>query len=460
MQFVSLTKEIGIGANSYLLDMGSKRIVLDAGLHPKKEGLAAAPDFSKLGGLAPDAIIVTHAHQDHIGSLPVLTRLFPQTPVYMTQETDRLSDIMLHNSVNVMMRQQEQKNAQDLLLFTHRGVELSRLLWKRRPLRKSFDLQGEFLSGGGASEGEPTIEFFHAGHILGSVGVKIACQGKSVFYTGDVHFDAQTLMLPADFPETDVDVLVMETTRGDSPTPPDFSREMEKTRLADAIAEAFGEDASVTIPVFALGKTQELLGMLWELRRDGKLPVCPVYIGGLSTKISEVYDYFAEASPRGHSELQLLHEMAPYVVSGREIDSLRPRKRCIFALSSGMMTENTLSSVFVRRILEDPKQRLFFVGYSDPDSPAGRLRKAKRGDSVLLDAHLPPLKKNCDVREFNFSAHARRESLLDYAVRLKPKQIVLVHGDAPALTWFRDELKKRLADTEVVIAQPGLAVDL
>lgn len=458
MQFLNLTRDTEIGANSYLLELDGKRIVLDAGLHPKQEGLAATPDFSLLGGNPPDAIVLTHAHQDHVGALPVLTRHFPQSPVFLTEPTDRLADVMLHNSVNVMMRQQNETLRQDAVLFTHRGVELSRMNWQRRPLRKPFDIDGEFLSPGGSPE--VSMEFFHAGHILGSAGVLIRSKDQSLFYTGDVHLDDQTLMPAADFPESGVDVLVMETTRGDSPSTPGYTRASEKQRLAELILAAFEEDASVTIPVFALGKTQELLAMLWELKLEGTLPNCPVYIGGLSTKVTEIYDAFAETAHRLHPELSLLHEMAPYVVSGREIDSLRPRKRCIFALSSGMMTENTLSSVFVRRILEDPKQRLLFVGYSDPESPAGRLRAAAPGETIILDESLPPLKKQCHVEELNFSAHASRESLLEFAVRLRPAKILLVHGDPPALGWFRKELAARLPDSEITVPQPGLPVTL
>jgi predicted metal-dependent RNase len=253
---------------------------------------------------------------------------------------------------------------------------------------------------------------------------------------------------------------MMETTRGDAPQSPDYTREKEKLRLARVIREALEEESSATIPVFALGKTQELLAMLWELKLAGELPHVPIYIGGLSTKVTELYDAFARGIGRKMPELQLLQEVAPYVVSGREIESLRPRKRCIFALSSGMMTENTLSNIFVRQILEDPRQRLIFVGYSDPESPAGVLRRAERGAQVRLAADLPPLELRCRVEEFNFSAHASRESLLAYALKLRPRTIVLVHGDRPAIDWFARELGRELPETRIVVPEPRLPVTL
>lgn len=267
-------------------------------------------------------------------------------------------------------------------------------------------------------------------------------------------------MSGARFPTEGVDVLIMETTRGDSPSDPAYTRENEKKRLAAIVCEAFEGGVSVTMPVFALGKTQELLAMLWELRYEGAIPICPIYIGGLSTKVTQVYDAFCASPERLHPDLRLLEQIAPIVTSGREIEDLRPRPRCIYALSSGMLSEKTLSNLFVRRILEDPKQHLVFVGYSDPDSPAGILRRAQPGGSVVLDSALPPLKKNCRVDELNFSAHADRESLLDYAVGLNPATIVLVHGDRPAVEWFRNRLSVLLPQTKVLIPEAGQTIEL
>ncbi len=458
MEFVSLARRTEIGANSYLLRIGGRSIVLDCGMHPKERGLAALPDYSLIPPGSVDAIVITHAHQDHIGSLPVLTRREQNARVFLTEATRRIGETMLHNSVNVMTRQREDEGMTEYPLFTHRGIEFSRSMWRPAPARVTFTLDGERGHGDGM---EPTMEFYNAGHILGSAGVLIRGEGgQSVFYTGDVNFDAQTLMHGADFPQEGVDVLIMETTRGDAPTPPEFTRAAEERRFAEAIHAAFERGGSVTIPVFALGKTQEILAMLWKMRRSGELPPTPVYIGGLSTKITSAYDAFAHSPDRGSPELALLQEMAPYVLSGNEVHTMAARQHCIFALSSGMMTEHTLSNIWVRKILPDPKQTLFFVGYSDPDSPAGKLRKAKPGDMVTLDPEQPPVPFRCHHETFNFSAHSTRDTLLNYALTLRPKKILLVHGDPPAIAWFREELNARLPGTEVIVPVPGGTVTL
>ena len=456
MELVNLTRRTEIGSNSYWLSIGGKNLVLDAGLHPKLEGLAAIPDFSSVPESSVDAIFITHAHQDHVGGLPVLTRREPQARVFLTEQTSRIATVMLHNSVNVMTRQRQDDGITEYPLFTHRGVDFCAQAWNARPVGRRCNLLGERSD----DDAEVTFEFFDAGHILGSVGILFRYKGRTIFYTGDVNFENQALMKGAAFPEEGVDVLIMETTRGDSPIPAGFSRANEEDRLAHGIRRAFESGGSVTIPVFALGKTQELLAMLWKMRIRGLLAHVPIYIGGLSTKITTLYDALADSSIRSHPELQLLQEMAPYVLSGNEIHTVSPRKKCIFALSSGMMTEHTLSNIFCRKVIGDASQSLFFVGYSDPESPAGLIRRAAQDAPIFLEKAGSAVPLRCHIEEFQFSAHASRETLRNYAVLLKPKKVVLVHGDRPAVDWFQLALFKELTNTEVIVPEPGKPVKL
>lgn len=453
MEFVSMTRGAEIGANSYLLRSGSRSVVLDAGMHPKRSGPEALPDFSPLVARMPDCIVVTHAHQDHVGSLPVLTRTCPDVPVYMTGPTMRIADAMLHNSAHVMGLEQDEGGPP--VHFTHRAVDLSRRSWGATAYRVPIGFSGERVDEGA----DASLEFYPAGHILGAAGVLIRLGGKRIFYTGDVNFENQTLIRGAEFPEENIDVLVMETTRGDSPTPAGFNRASEEDRLAESIRKGF-ETGGVMIPVFALGKTQEVLGMIWKMRLRGELPTTPLYIGGLSTKITTIYDAFPDDLQRLNPDLQLLHALAPYVLSGNSIHSTPVRRRSLYAVTSGMMTEKTVSNIFARKILGDPKQSLFFVGYSDPDSPAGKIRAASSGDRITLDSAKPELTLRCQVQEFQFSAHATRESLFKYAIGLRPRKILLVHGDRAASEWFQSHLFRELPDTEIIIPEPGRPVKL
>jgi Cft2 family RNA processing exonuclease len=456
MEFLNLTRHVEIGANCYALTLAGRTVVLDSGMHPKQEGEQALPDLAPLRGHPAEAIFLSHAHHDHIGSLPVMTRWHPHAPVFTTEATATLGEIMLHNSVNVMNRQREENGLMEYPLFTHREVDVSVNQWRRIPLHRAFTLEGDRAVAGE----EVTFEFFDAGHVLGAAGVLFRAEGRTVFYTGDVNFDDQTISRAARFPEQDIDVLIIETTRGDYATPAGFTRAGEEKRLAGAICAAFDRGGAVVMPLFALGKTQELLVMLHDFRRRGQIPNCPIYIGGLGAKLTEAYDSLAHSAPRLRPEMQILDTTSPFVLAGRGAHEAPIKASRIYALSSGMMTEKTLSHTFAQRILSSPEHSLFFVGYADPESPAGRIRSAAPGAAPALDAGLGPRPIRCAVEQFSFSGHAPRESILAYIQRLKPKKVILVHGDPPAVAWFQESLKTAVPDTEVICPTPGQPLEI
>ncbi len=458
MKFINLTRRTEIGANSYYLEAAGQRLVLDSGMHPKLEGDEALPNFRVLGDRALDAIVLSHAHLDHIGTLPLLMQRQPDARIFMTEATAEIGSALLHNSVNVMTRQREELGLVMYPLFTHRQTDRATEQWRSCPLRQPFTLGGERARR--ENEEGITVEFVDAGHVLGAAGVILRAEGRTIFYSGDVNFDDQTITAAAAFPETGVDVLIMETTRGDSPLPEGFSRAGEERRLAEAIDRAFRAGGCVLIPVFALGKTQEVLGMIYKFRREKLLGEFPVYIGGLSVKMTEIYDRRALTTRRVLPRLQLLEEVAPFVLNGQSIHEAPPRAGRIYALSSGMMTPKTLSNTFARRIVENPQHYIFFVGYADPESPAGLLRSAKPGDLVALDPDEPPLRLGCHIEQFQFSAHASRESIVTYVKKLAPKKIVLVHGDIPAVEWVRTQLKAELPESEVIAPTPGVEMEI
>lgn len=457
LTFTNLTREVEIGANSYLLEVAGKRLILDSGLHPRFDGAAALPHLELAEPDTVDAIVLSHAHQDHVGSLPVQMRRQPRAPVFMTEATRQLSEVMLHNSVNVMLKKREE-GVTSYPLFGHREIDAAVRRWHSVPLHQRFDVTGERLAA--HEDVDLSIELFDAGHILGSVGTLIRAEGRTIFYTGDVQFDDQTISQAARFPEYPLDVLIVETTNGARETPEGFTRAGEEQRLADAIKTAFDRDAGVLIPLFALGKTQEMLGMIYEFRRKGLLGHGPVYIGGLGTKLTEIYDKLAHQTPRLKHNLQLLDAVAPFTMAGKAAEQTPLKGRRIYALSSGMMTEKTLSNVFARQVISDPGHALFFVGYADPASPAGRIRAASPGDTVQLSPEFPPQKLLCPIELFNFTAHASRERLREYVNKVQPKKVILVHGDGPAIEWFRATLQADLPGSEIITPTPGVAIDL
>ena len=448
--FQSLLRSAGIGANSYVLDTGLERIVLDSGMHPKEKGLDCLPDHSLIEDGSADAIIITHAHLDHIGSLPVTMRRHPGAQVFMTELTAELGAAMLHNSCNVMSFQRDQEGIKEYPLFTHREVDGMERRWRKLGPGKRFE----------AGENGARGEFFEAGHLPGSVGVRLDLGGLKVFYTGDVHFEDQTMQLAAEFPVTDIDVLILECTRGAAERPADYTRPAESLRLAAKIMETVDRGGSVLMPVFAVGKTQEMLLMLHDLRQSGHLSArIPIHIGGLSSRMTQIVDKHSSTARRTHAGFKLL-DMDGLIRAKKGERDLSYAPGRIYAISSGMMTENTASNDFAFRFIDNPKNTVTFVGYADPISPAGLLQRTAVGESVKLHHSHSAVVRKCDVEAFDFSGHAPREELIDYVKKVRPRKLLLVHGDDPAIAWMTATIAAALPETEIIVPMPGEKIRL
>jgi Cft2 family RNA processing exonuclease len=252
----------------------------------------------------------------------------------------------------------------------------------------------------------------------------------------------------------------MECTRGDHAKPDGWTRASEERRLAETLRAAFERDACVLIPVFALGKTQEILAMLYKFRRQRVLSEFPIYIGGLSSKFTDIYDRRAHTTRRQLARLKLMREVAPFILNDETLRDAPVRGGRAYVLSSGMMIPKTLSNIFARRIIENPQHSIFFVGYANPESPAGLLRDTGTGGEMALNPDKPPQRIRCSIEQFQFSAHATRESLVAYAKKISPKKILLVHGDSPAVEWMRGILSKELPGSEVIVPTPGVELEL
>jgi Cft2 family RNA processing exonuclease len=201
--------------------------------------------------------------------------------------------------------------------------------------------------------------------------------------------------------------------------------------------------------------------MLFESRQKGLIRRdCPIYIGGLSAKLSEVYDRLSGQTRRQHPNLRLLEEVAPFVLSGQSAGEAPMRGGRIYALSSGMMTENTLSNLFAGKVMEHREHAIFFIGYCDPATPGGRIIDAAHGASIDLGENQPARRLECEVERFHFSGHATRESLRDYVNRVRPKTVLLVHGEPAAAAWFVETLGHDLPGTRVLVPGPGEKIEL
>ncbi len=457
MRITNLNPDSDIGASAWLLESEMGTLLMDAGMHPKREGREALPLYKLLDNKALDAVAISHCHHDHLGSLPIAARYGRKAHLIMTELSYCLAGRVLHNSVNVMVRQRDERGVRDYPLFNHDQVEEIEEIFQGFKYNREIDWAS--FTRTRAGHRSPTLEFFDAGHTLGSAGILVRSGSRTVFYTGDVCFHDQTLLQAARFNKVRADVLIMETTRGGVANGPEFSRENEIARLTASIQRVLAARGSVLIPAFALGRTQEILAELALMMRAGKIPRQPIYIGGLGRVFTEIYDLKSYLADRQLPNLQLMEELQLVVLERDELNSIKLGGGRIFVLTAGMLTEGTPAHDVARRMIEDERHAIFFVGYADPDTPGGRLKGSKMGEEFLFSADAGKLTRKCEMQQFDLTAHANREALLEFAGNMSPKVILLGHGELQSRTWFEEQLRARYPHIKVVQPAPGLTVE-
>jgi len=456
MRITNLNPGDDIGASAWLVEIDGHRILLDAGMHPRHEGRAALPLYDSVANLEVDAIALTHCHHDHCGSLPVALRYFPRARVLMTEPSYFIVERVLHNSVNVMKSQRAELGIAEYPLFHHREIDEIAHLFQGYKYRREIEWAVPDYAG---ERPLPTLEFFDAGHVLGSAGILIRGKKESLFYTGDICFDAQTLLAGARFDEISADVLLMETTRGNTPAQKEWSRTAETARLITHINDALGKNGSVLIPVFALGRTQEILALLALEMQTGRLPCRPVYIGGLGRVFTEIYDLEAHRIERQHPNLSLLEALNLAVLEKGDAERMNLAGGKLFVCTAGMMSEHTAAHDLAVRMAGDVRQSVFFVGYADPNSPGGRFKASQPGVPFSFSDSAGELTRRCAMETFDLTAHAQRDELVDFAFQVQPRVVVLGHGEPGARNWIVEQVQEQLPKISVHSPLPASVID-
>jgi cleavage and polyadenylation specificity factor subunit 3 len=441
-----------IGANSYYLNFNGNGVILDCGIHPQKIGLDSLPNFELLKDKPIDYCLISHAHQDHIGSLPFLIKRFPYVKIITTPQTRALAELTLHNSVSILKKEIEEN---DFEFYSHDEVDL---LIKMIDY-KEYQIEFEINSYHQLKDAKVNSTFYDAGHILGSAGILFENSNHKIFYTGDINLTAQTLLSAAQIPESKVDTLILETTYGATDSGLLLDWNSESMRFAKEANKILNNGGSILIPVFSLGKMQEMLATIWLLMQKRKLTTVDIYTGGLGKKINLAYDYNRFVVNRVDEEFELnaIPQKDYYEIPNPEEFFKHP---CIVLASSGMMIKGTSSFIFAKRWLKQKDSAIFTVGYIDTETPGYIIANSEQGDKIQLGNHDEKIDVNCAIKNFKFSAHARREDLLKIVDKLKPQNVILVHGDDEALDWMGASILKKYKGTKVHIAITGKNIEI
>ena len=415
-----------IGANSYLLDIDGEKIVLDCGLHPRKSGPDMFPDYAAISNEVIQHLIISHAHNDHIGALPYFLKLFPYAKIYSTRPTLSIAEVTLGNTAFLMEREFEGVWDKSFIkYYTEEILNLIPMIMKQYHYNEVFNLNEDV-----------EVEFFHAGHILGAAGVMLRVREddglRKVFYTRDFSLRDQKLITGGEIPREHIDVLITECTNGESPEIPSY--DSQERQLAGFINRVINDGGSVLIPVFALGKSQEFLVRIMDMMEKNRIPHVPVYYSSLSRALNNVYDDFNYDVNRVEKG---------YKLGGLDFRKIRRsdikrgnfyKEPSIILATSGMVIEGTGSYRIAKNILPMRNFGIAMCGYCDPDTPGYKIKNAERGDRIFLDKFgIDEVDVRCSIENFRFTSHASPDDIMTMVQKLNPKKVVLVHGDEGAI---------------------------
>lgn len=448
---IGTTNEIGDA--SFLLTLDGTSVILDAGVHPRKEGIESVPNYRTVRDADVDAILLSHCHLDHLGALPVALSYFPQASVLMSEGSAAIAPVMLQHTASVMRRQHLDENG-PVPLYTRDDIDLISYVFQG--VRSGQDFPVFNLEKWAP---DLSVQFYDAGHILGASGMLLKSKSGTVFYTGDTCAHDQDLIPGAIYPDEAVDMLILESTLGADPSAEEKTRRGEEKRFAQAIDDVINNKGSVLIPAFSLGRTQEMLALLHRLREQSKIPDVEIYTAGFGEIISKLYDRTIKHTRRTHSELRIQDLDIRPIPPGDVRRGPHLRKPSIIVVSSGMMAQHTMSYRLAEVMLSDPRHGIFFVGYIAPDMPGYQVRMAQQGQVIQLSPTSPERPVQCRIEKFHFSAHSNRKDLLKIVEKLSPKRVVLVHGERGASGWMREIIKLNFPKTDVTIAEQGVSVE-
>ena len=440
-----------------LLDTPNGRVLIDCGLFQgrKKLRLQNWADFP-VPPESIDAVVLTHAHVDHCGYLPRLVKLGFRGPVYCTDGTRRLVEIVLPDSGHLheeeaayANRKGYSKHDPALPLYTEQDATASLGQLESVAFERAF----EVLPGLEAT-------WRRAGHILGaaSIDLHLTSHDKHVVFSGDLGRSTHPLLLPPD-PVCHADVLITESTYGDRSHDDADPGEV----MAATINEAARRGGTVVVPAFAVDRTEIVLWYLDQLVATGKVPDLPVFVD--SPMACRALDVYRSEAKRGSPEIRPEFHGAELFSSLQlqethtveESKALNERQGPMIIVSaSGMATGGRILHHLARRIGDD-RNAVLLVGFQAPGTRGDALRQGARQLKFL--GHYRPVR--AEVVSIDMSAHADQDELVNWAETASPKpDIVYVnHGEPDSSAALAESLRER-ADLSAVCPQPGERVRL
>ncbi|KAF7628470.1 cleavage and polyadenylation specifity factor, 73 kDa subunit [Aspergillus flavus] len=456
-----------VGRSCHIIQYKGKTVMLDAGMHPAKEGFSALPFFDEFDLSTVDILLISHFHVDHSSALPyVLSKTNFKGRVFMTHATKAIYKWLIQD--NVRVSNTASSSDQRTTLYTEHD-HLSTL-----PLIETIDFNTTHTIN------SIRITPFPAGHVLGAAMFLISIAGLNILFTGDYSREEDRHLIPAEVPKgIKIDVLITESTFGISSNPPRLERE---AALMKSITGVLNRGGRVLMPVFALGRAQELLLILdeyWEKHPElQKVPIyyigntarrCMVvyqtYIGAMNDNIKRLFrQRMAEAEASGDKSISAGPWDFRFVRSLRSLERFDDVGGCVMLASPGMLQTGT-SRELLERWAPNERNGVVMTGYSVEGTMAKQLLNepeqipavmsraasglARRGGNDEEQKVMIP--RRCTVDEISFAAHVDGVENRNFIEEVSAPVVILVHGEKHQMMRLKSKLLSLNAEKTVKV---------
>lgn len=421
LHFTNLGAGKEVGRSCHIIQFKDKTVMLDAGVHPAYSGQASLPYYDEFDLSEVDILLISHFHLDHAASLPhVMQKTNFKGRVFMTHPTKAIYKWLMSDFVRV----------------SSAGGEVDQL-YSEAELAKSFEaIEAVDFHSTTVVNG---IKFtaYHAGHVLGGAMYFIEIAGVKILYTGDYSREEDRHLNIAEVPPEKPDILITESTYG---TATHENRLVKEKKLLDDITRTVQRGGRVLMPVFALGRAQELLLILDEYwSRHPELQHVPIYyISSLAKKCMAVYQtYIHTMNPAIRAEFSKRNPFIfQHISSLRSLDRFDDIGPSIMLASPGML-QNGNSRALLEKWCPDEKNLLYMTGYSVDGTMANMITNAPSEITTISGIKVP---RRMAIEVLSFAAHVDFIQNRDFIDAVDAKHIILVHGESNGMGKLKSAL--------------------
>ena len=416
-----------VGRSCMLMTTPDSKILIDCGVNPGARNPSEAfprLDWANITLDELDAVVIGHAHFDHTGFLPVLLKYGYKGPIYCTEPTLPMMNLIQLDSIKVAAAQGK------LPLYSERDVfQVMR--------------QATTLRYGTVTDISPDVKLVlsNAGHILGSATCHfhIGNGDHNFVYSGDIKYGKSMLLESAYTNYPRVETLLIESTYGAKEDIQPSRQEVETAFIA-SVNSVLKEGGKVLIPIPAVGRAQELMMVIDQYMKSGQLTEAPVFMEGMIQEATAIHEAYPEYLARELRQKILETDDNPFDSeyftniehSNSREEPLREESPCIIIATSGMLEGGPVIE-YLRNVAPDKKNKILFVSYQVNGTLGRRVMDGARQVSLLAkDGKVEVVSINCGIERLEgFSGHSDYNQLMSFVQRLRPKlrRVLVNHGE-------------------------------